>query len=101
MNLNKNQIWRKIIYNKFMQKWLNNNNHLTYSTHNEANSVVVERFLRPFEDKIYKKWQLIIANPGYLIKLVDEYSNTYHCSIGKGSVDAEYSALTKTIELSH
>ena len=55
MNLNKNQISRKIIYNKFMQKWLNNNDHLTYSTHNEGNSVVAERSLRPFEDKIYKK----------------------------------------------
>ena len=36
---------------------------------------------------------------GYLNKLVDEYNNTYHCSIGKKSVDANnYSALTKEIE---
>ena len=36
---------------------------------------------------------------GYLNKLVDEYNNTYHCSISKKSVDANnYSALTKEIE---
>ena len=32
---------------------------------------------------------------GYLNKLVDEYNNTYHHSIGKIPIHAEYSALTK------
>ena len=35
---------------------------------------------------------------GYLNKLVDECSNTYHYSIGKKPVDADYSALNKEIE---
>ena len=35
---------------------------------------------------------------GYLNKLVDEYNNTYHCSIGKRSIHADYSALTEEIE---
>ena len=39
--------------------------------------------------------------PGYLNKLVDEYNNTYHCSIGKNSIHADYSALTEEIDLSH
>ena len=34
----------------------------------------------------------------YLNKLVDQYNNAYHCSIGKRPVDADYSALTKEIE---
>ena len=32
----------------------------------------------------------------YLNKLVDEYNNTYHCSIGKKPIDADYSALTES-----
>ena len=32
---------------------------------------------------------------GYLNKLADEYNNTYHRSIGKKPVDADYCALTK------
>ena len=38
---------------------------------------------------------------GYLNKLVDEYNNSYHCSISKKSTDADYSGLTATIESSH
>ena len=34
-------------------------------------------------------------------KLVDEYNNTYHRSIGKIPIDADYSALTKEIESIH
>ena len=33
----------------------------------------------------------------YLNKLVDEYSNSYHCS-GKNPIDPDYSALTEEIE---
>ena len=33
----------------------------------------------------------------YLSKLVDKYNNTYHHSIGKRSIDADYSALTEEI----
>ena len=35
---------------------------------------------------------------GYLNKLVGEYSNTYHNSIGKKPADAYYSALNEGIE---
>ena len=34
-------------------------------------------------------------------KLVDQYNNTYHCSIGKKPVTADYPALTKDIESSY
>ena len=34
---------------------------------------------------------------GYLNKLVDEHNNSYHCSIGKKPIDADYSALAKKI----
>ena len=34
----------------------------------------------------------------YLNKLVDQYNNTYHHSIGKKSINADYSALTEKVE---
>ena len=37
----------------------------------------------------------------YLNKLVDKYDNTYHRSIGKKAVDADYSGLTEEIDSSH
>ena len=38
---------------------------------------------------------------GYLNKLVDEYNNSYHFSIGKKPIHADYSTLTEEIESSH
>ena len=36
---------------------------------------------------------------GYFNKLLDEYNNTYHHSIGKKPIDADYSTLTEKIEM--
>ena len=38
---------------------------------------------------------------GYLNTLIDKYNNTYHISIGKKLICADYSALTEEIELIH
>ena len=35
---------------------------------------------------------------GYLNKLVDEYNNIYHRSVGKKPIEADYSASTTEIE---
>ena len=56
-----------------------------YSIHDEGKSVVAKRFIKTLKGKTYKK---MTANdnksyPVYLNNLVDEYNNTYHCSIGK------------------
>ena len=37
---------------------------------------------------------------GCLNKLVDEYNNSYHCSIGKEPIHADYSALPEELESS-
>ena len=65
-----------------MQKWLDNDI-LMYSIHNEAKSVVAQRFLKTSKVKISEK---MIANDsksylGHLNKSVDLYNNTYHGSI--------------------
>ena len=38
-----------------MQEWLDNNNILMYSTHNEGKSVIAGRFIKTLKAKIYKK----------------------------------------------
>ena len=48
--------------NKLVQEWLDNDNTLMYYTHNEDMSVIAERFMKTLKAKIYKKWQLMIAN---------------------------------------
>ena len=69
-------------------------------TCNEGKSVVAERFLRTLKGKIYEKMTAIDSKSyfGYLNKLVDEYSNSYHCSIGKRPIHEDYSALSEEFE---
>ena len=38
-----------------MQKWLDKNDILIYSAHNEGKSVITERFIKTLKAKIYKK----------------------------------------------
>ena len=57
----------KKVYNRFMQKRLNNIDILMQSTHNECKSVIAERFIKEWKTKIYKKWQLMITNLVLLI----------------------------------
>ena len=38
-----------------MQEWLDNNDILMYSTHNEGKSVIAERFIKTLKTKIYLK----------------------------------------------
>ena len=83
-----------------MQEWLENNDILMYSTHNEGKSVIAERFIKTLKSKVYKK---MTANDSksylpYLNKLVDEYNNTYHHSVYRKPINADYSASTGNFE---
>ena len=53
------------------------------STHNEGKSIVVERFIRTLENKIYKYMNSTTKNlyTDKLDDIVDQYSNTYHRTI--------------------
>ena len=79
-------------------------NKKVYSTHKKGKSIAAEKFIKTLKGKIYKQ---MTANDsksyfsGFLNELVDEYNNTYHRSIGKKPIDADYSALTEKIESSH
>ena len=57
----------------FMQKWLDDDDILIHSTHNEGKLVVAERFIKTFKGKIYKKLTTKESKSylGYLNKLLD------------------------------
>ena len=86
-----------------MHNLLDNNDTLMYLTRNEGKSVVSEMFIKTLKGKIYKTFTANDSKSyiGYLNKLVDEYSNTYHYFIGQKHVNADYSALTEEMESSH
>ena len=83
-----------------MQRWLDNNDILLYSTHKEGKSIVAEKFIKTLKAKIYKKMTVNDSKSylDYLNKSADEYNNTYHNSVDRTPIDADYSALTEKIE---
>ena len=95
-----NKLWLdqgREFYNNLMQQWLGSNDILMYSTHNEGNAVVAERFIKTSKGKICKK---MTANDRkyyliYLNKSADERNNICYRSIGKEPVVADYSFLTR------
>ena len=63
-----------------------------YSTHSEGKSVVAERFIRIWKNKIYK-YLISIPKIVYIHKLddiVNECKNTYHRTIVMKPVDVKY-----------
>ena len=81
-----NEIWvdkGSEFYNASFKKWLQSNDIVMYSTHNEGKSVVAERFIRTLKSKIYKYMTSISKNVfiDKLNDIVDEYNNTYHTRI--------------------
>ena len=75
-----------------MKSWLHDKDIEMYSTLEEK-SVVTERFIRSFKNKIYKYMTLISKNV-YNDKLDDidhKYNNTYHRTIKMKPVDTKSS----------
>ena len=75
-----------------MQKWIDHNDILKYSIHNESKYVVTKRFIRTLKSKICKnmKAKNKKSDFGYFNKLVDEYSSRLTIVLFiKKSVDAD------------
>ena len=101
-NRKPNKIWvgkgSEFYINSF-KIWLQDNNIVMYSTHNEGKSVVVERFIRTLKSKIYKYMTSISKNV-YINKLddvVNEYNNTYHRTIKMKTIDNTYINISKEV----
>ena len=89
-----NKIWIdqcSEFYHTHFKKWLKNNNIEIYSTHNEGNSAVAERFIRTLKNKIYKHMTVILKNVYFdvLDNIVDEYNDTYHKTIKMKPIDGK------------
>ena len=72
-----------------------------YSTYNEGNSVVAERFIRSLKNKIYKHMTAVSRNAYFdvLDDIVDKYNNTYHKTIGMKPIDVSLdSSLLNTMK---
>ena len=100
-NRKPNKIWvdkGSEFYNAYVKKWLQDNNIVMYSTHNEEKSVVAERFIRTLKSKIYKYMTSISKNV-YINKLdniVDEYNNTYHTASKMKPIDVKDNTYINT-----
>ena len=62
-----------------------------YSTYNEGNSVVTERFIGTLKNKIYKHQTIISKNVYFdiLEDIVDKYNNTCHRIIKMKPIDVK------------
>ena len=72
-NIKPNKMWVDKggeFYSNSFEKWLQYNDTVMYSTHNEGKSVVAERFIRTFKNKTYKYMTSISENV-YIDKLDD------------------------------
>ena len=93
-NRKPNKIWidkGSKFYNSSFKKWLKDNDIKMYSTNNEVKSVIAERFIRTFKNKIYKYMTSISKNVciDKLDDIVKKYNNTYHTSIKMKPVDVK------------
>ena len=86
------------LYNKHIQEWLDNNDVLIYLTHNKGKSVITGKFIKTLKAKICNKTAANNDSKCYLScsnKSVVKYNNTYHYSINKKPINADYSWLTE------
>ena len=100
-NRKPNKIWvdkGSEFYNVSFKKWLQDNDIVMYSTHNEGKSVVAERFIRTLKSKVYKYMTSMSKNV-YIDNLDDmtnEYNNTYHTTIKMKPIDVKDNAYINT-----
>ena len=96
-----NKIWvdkGSEFYNASFKKWLQYNDIVMYSTHNEGKSVVAERFIRTLKSKIYKYMTSISKNVyiDILDDIVNKYNNTYHTTIKMKPIDVKDNTYINT-----
>ena len=91
-NRKPNKLWldqRGEFYNNVFEKWLSDDNIIMYSTYNEGKSVVAERFIRTFKNKLYKHMAATGKKVYYdvLDDVVNKYNNTKHSTIKMKPID--------------
>ena len=76
-------------YNKLFKRFLGRNKIETYSTYNEGESVVAERFIRTLKNKIFKHMTAVVKNVYFdvLHDIFNKYNNTVHRTIKMKPID--------------
>ena len=76
-------------YNKLFQRFLKINNIGMHSTYNEGESVVAERFIRTFKNKIFNHMTAVSKNVYFdaLDDIVNKCNNTVHRTIKMKPID--------------
>ena len=76
-------------YDNGFEKWLSDNDINMYSTYNKGKSVVAEKFIRTFKNKLYKHMTATGKNVyyGVLDDVVNKYNNTKHSTIKMKPID--------------
>ena len=70
-----------------------------YSTYNEGKSVVAERFIRTFKNKLYKHMMAVSKNIyDVLDDVLKKYNNTWHSTIKMKPKDVKDNNITKYVE---
>ena len=93
-NRKPNKIWvdkGTEFYKNYFTKWLQDNNIVIHSAHNEGKSVIAERFMKTLKNKT-DKYMTSISKNVYIDKLDDivkKCNNTYHTSIKMKPVDVK------------
>ena len=85
-------------YNASFKKWLQDNDIVIYSTHNEGKSVAAERFIKTLKNKIYKYMTSTSRNV-YIDKLDDivtKYNNKKHKTIKMKPTDVKDNTYINT-----
>ena len=91
-NRKPNKIWLdkgSEFYNRSVKSWLQDNDVVMYSAHNEGKSAVSERFIRTLKNTIYKYMTSVSKNV-YIDKLddmIDEFNNAHHRTIKMKPID--------------
>ena len=100
-NRKPNKVWvdkGSEFYNASFRKWLQDNDIVMNSTHNEGKAVVAEKFIRTLKSQIYKHMTSISKNV-YIDKLddiVNEYNNAYHTTIKMKPIDVKDNTYINT-----
>ena len=85
-------------FNRSMKLFLQNNNIEVYSTHNEAISVIAERFIWTWKIKSYNTWlrfqKLIVNNNNFYV--VNKCNNTYYNTIKMKPVDVKLNTYIRS-----
>ena len=88
-------------YNNSFKKWLKDNGIEMYSTFNEGNPVVAERFVRMSRNNIYKHMTAVSKNVYFDVfdDFVDEYNNIFYRTIKMKPIYVKSDSYAKTMKI--